>query len=90
MKVAEAFDKSLFWDVDPEKLDWERSAKFIVQRVLVRGGMKDVNKVFARYSSKQLVEIIKTCRDLDKVTHNFCCHYFDIPKKEMHAPSEYY
>ncbi len=38
MKVADALNKSLFWDVNPEKLDWKKNRRFIVERVLVRGG----------------------------------------------------
>jgi hypothetical protein len=90
MKVAEAFNKSLFWDVNPEKLDWERNKRFIIERVLVRGGMNDVRVIMKLFTKSQLAEVIRQCRDLDAVTHNFCSHYFNIPKAEMHAPSQYY
>lgn len=90
MKVSEAFHKSLFWDVDPEKLDWERNRRFIIERVLVRGGMKDVQQIFKQYTTSQIVRSVKESRDLDAVTHNFCSNYFGIPKSEMNAPSQYY
>lgn len=90
MKVAEAFSKSLFWDVDPEKLDWEKSRQLIIQRVLVRGGMKDMRTIFKIYSREQIREVIRNSRDLDNITHNFCSNYFNIPKEQMHAPSQYY
>ena len=90
MKVAEAFDKSLFWDVSHSKLDWHQNNRFIIERVLVRGGMNDVKIIMRLYTKVQIIEAIKKCRDLDAVTHNFCSHYFNIPKAEMHAPSQYY
>lgn len=90
MKVSEAFHKSLFWDVDPEKLDWERNRRFIIERVLVRGGMQDVRQMLKQYTQSQIVTSVKESRDLDVVTHNFCSNYFQIPKSEMCAPSKYY
>lgn len=90
MKVSEAFHKSLFWDVDPETLDWERNRRFITERVLVRGGMQDVQQLLKIYTTPQIVASIKESRDLDVVTHNFCSNYFQISKSEMHAPSQYH
>ena len=90
MKVTDALSKSLFWDVNPEKLDWQKNSCFIIERVLVRGGMTDVKTIMKFYTKAQIIEAIKKCRDLDEVTHNFCANYFNIPKAEMHAPSQYY
>jgi len=90
MKVAETFEKSLFWDVNPEKLEWQKNSRFIIERVFVRGGMNDVKNIMKVYSRDKIIEALKKSRDLDKVTHNFCSNYFNIPKAEMHAPSQYY
>ncbi len=46
MKVADTFEKNLFWDVNPGKLDWEKNSRFIIERVMVRGGMKDVKNYY--------------------------------------------
>jgi len=88
--VAEALSKTLFWDVNPEKLDWERNGQFIIERTLVRGGMKDVKIIFSNYTRSAIIEAVQKSRDLDPITHNFCAHYFNIPKSSMHAPSQYY
>ncbi len=90
MKVSDAFNKSLFWDINPENLEWQKNSHFIIERVLVRGGMTDVKIIMNFYTRKQIIEALKQCRDLDAVTHNFCSNYFNIPKAEMHAPSQYY
>jgi hypothetical protein len=90
MKVAEALSKSLFWDVNPEKLDWQKNSCFIIERVFVRGGMKDVTVVMNCYKKNEIISALKKSRDLDPITHNFCSNYFNIPKAEMHAPSQYY
>jgi len=84
------FNKTLFWDIDNAKVNLQQKKQFIIQRVLVRGGMTDVKKLMKIYSREEITEALKKSRELDKVTHNFCSHYFQIPKEEMHAPSEFY
>ena len=84
------FSKTLFWDVDISKIDISLNKDFIIARVLVRGGMNDVRKLISLYTNSELISAIKKSRDLDKITHNFCANYFDIPKTAMHAPSQYY
>ncbi len=90
MKVADIFEKSLFWDVDFEKLDWEKNSCFIIERSLVRGGMKDVKNIMKLYTREQIIDAVKKSKNLDAVTHNFCSNYYNIPKSKMHAPSQYY
>ena len=87
---ASIINKRLFWDVDIEKMDIEKSRDFIIERVLNRGGMSDVKTLFKIYGDEKIIEAIKKSKNLDKVTHNFCSNYFDIPKELMHAPSEFY
>ncbi len=53
MKVAESFSRSLFWDVKPENLDWHEHKRFIIERILVRRGMKDVKKIFLPIHAKK-------------------------------------
>lgn len=84
------FNKSLFWDVDVDKVNLQLQKDFIIQRVFLRGGMNDVKTVFSLYSRIEIIEALKKSRELDKVTHNFCSNYFNIPKEEMYAPSEFY
>ena len=87
---SDVFNKTLFWDVDPEKLDYRKDKQFIIERVFVRGGMKAVVEIFKTYTINEIVEAVKNSRNLDAVTHNFCSNYFNIPKHQMNAPSQYY
>jgi hypothetical protein len=54
MTVNNSFDKKLFWDVDPEKLNWQPNSQFIIERVLLRGFTKDVRTLFNLYTKGQL------------------------------------
>ncbi len=80
----------MFWDVNEQTIDLDIRKDFIIPRVFVRGGMKDVKTVFFIYSQNEIIDALKKSRELDKVTHNFCINYFHIPKEEMNAPSEFY
>lgn len=84
------FNKTLFWDIDESNIDLHQHKDFIIQRVFVRGGMKDIKLLFGYYSKNDIIDSLKKGRELDKVTHNFCINYFHIPKEEMNAPSEFY
>jgi hypothetical protein len=84
------FNKTLFWDVDINEISVSVNKDFIIERVLVRGGMNDVKKIISLYTNEELISAIKKSKGLDKITHNFCANYFNIPKTAMHAPSKYY
>ena len=51
--------------------------------------MKAVVEIFKTYTTNEIVEAVKNSRNLDAVTHNFCSNYFNIPKHQMNAPSQY-
>lgn len=89
-KVTEALNKSLFWDVDPEKLDWQKNGQFIVERVLTRGFTKDVKLIFSLYSKDELRVYILNSRTLDKKTANYMSHYLSIPLSSIHVAPEHY
>ncbi len=84
------FTKTLFWDVNIHEMDLSAHKNFVIERVLVRGGMNDVRSLMSLYTNEEIITAIKKSRGLDKITHNFCANYFNIPKTAMHAPSQYY
>ncbi len=90
MKVAEALDKSLFWDVNPEKLDWQRNNQFIIERVLTRGFTKEVDTIFSVYSKEQIKLAVLKSKTLDKKTANYMSIYLSIPLSSINVAPEYY
>ncbi len=71
--------KSLFWDVDFEKIDWEENAPFVIERVLMKGKWENFKSILGFYGKPRIKEIIVKLRYLDKRTLQFCSVYFDIP-----------
>jgi hypothetical protein len=84
------FSKTLFWDVDITKMSIDRNPTFIIERVLVRGGMNDVKILFSIYNREQLKQAVLKSRNLDKLTANYMSNYLKIPLAKIHVTPEYY
>lgn len=74
---------NLFWDIDPETLDYEKNARFIIQRVIQRGSLKDWSVIKAYYGLEFIKSEILQMRHLDPLTLNFFSTYFGIDKKNF-------
>ena len=46
--------KSIFWDVDAEKLDFEKRASFIIERVFERGDVEDIRMCRRYYGDEKI------------------------------------
>lgn len=90
MTVAEALSNTLFWDVNPQSLDWQKNKQLIIERTLQRGLSKEVETIFAVYSQTQLREAIFKSKTLDKKTANYFCIKLNIPLSSIHVAPEYY
>lgn len=54
-KPSKPYDnKRIFWDVDPEKLDFEKRASFIIERVFERGDVEDIRMCRRFYGDKKI------------------------------------
>ena len=51
-KTVPAIRKSVFWDIDPDKLDWNANKEFIVSRVNQRGSKEEIEKVMNYYENR--------------------------------------
>jgi hypothetical protein len=71
--------RSLFWDIEYDRLDFKTHASFIVERVLNRGSIEDFRAIVKYYGKEQLKEITLKIRYLDKKTLSFCSAFFSEP-----------
>jgi hypothetical protein len=81
------FSKYLFWDTPIEMIDVKLHKKYIIERVLVKGFLKDFYFLLKMYSNDEIVAAIRGSKVLDKKTLNFCSHYFNVPLNELHVSS---
>jgi hypothetical protein len=75
--------KTLFWDTDPTKIDYEKNARHIIERVVQRGDLNDWFEIKKYYGLDRIKSEVTQIRYLDKVTLNFCCKYFQLSKEQF-------
>ena len=75
--------KRIFWDTDFNKLDYEKNANSIIERVFDRGDIDDVRQVRRFYGDEKVIEALTSAKYLFDETINFCSGIFDIPKEKF-------
>lgn len=64
------FRPALFWDANPKKIDPQKNAQYIIERVADFGRDKEVRWVLGYYDKKLLKKIITQSRCLRPETRN--------------------
>ncbi|OGI28666.1 MAG: hypothetical protein A2288_00795 [Candidatus Moranbacteria bacterium RIFOXYA12_FULL_44_15] len=81
METQEILKKrSLFWDVG--KLDVEKNARFIMERILNFGDVEDFRWARDIYGSDKLKESLLSSRTLNDRSLLFWCNYFKLDKDQ--------
>lgn len=70
----------LFWDTNPENIDYEKHARQVIERVVTRGTIADWFSIKAFYGLDRIQEEVVKIRSLDKLTLNFLSVIFHLPK----------
>jgi hypothetical protein len=65
------FRESLFWDIDPAKLDVQKHKTFIVSRVMHRGKLKEWKQVEALYGKNAISKLLPEINWQDPKTEAF-------------------
>lgn len=72
-----------FWDTDAASLDYLKHPKYVAERLLAMGDLDSWQWLGRNYSQAELIEIIKSSRQLSKKDANFYSLIFNLPKKEL-------
>lgn len=58
-KPTKPYDnKRIFWDVDSEKIDFEKKANFIIERVFERGDVEDIRMCRRFYGDVRIADAL--------------------------------
>ena len=57
----------MFWDVDPETIDEQTHCRYIIQRVLERGTLEDIQATIAHYTMPFMLAEAQKIRSWDPV-----------------------
>lgn len=81
--VAEALPHSLFWDTNPQKLDWETHSVFIANRVVERGDYPHFKMLIALYGRERLKDLVLQAPTLSPKTLSFLCAFFQLQPEQF-------
>lgn len=57
--VVPDFNERLFWDLHFEKINWQKSYKTVIARILERGTQKDKAELERYYGREKVIQAIK-------------------------------
>lgn len=83
MEKAPKVLKGYFWDIDFNKLDIQKSAIYIIERLLEYGDEKAIKWLFKTYDKKLIKEVIMTRRGFSPKTANFWGIILNIPRSKI-------
>jgi hypothetical protein len=78
----------LFWDVDINKIEPEKSKIFLVVRILEYGYTKDWVSILNFYGAEEIKNIVVKIKSLDDVSLHFVSNYFDIELSKFRCYTE--
>ena len=82
-KPFELLSKHLFWDIDSNLLEWERSKKTIIERVIERGSLEEWVCIVKVYTLEGIVNTAKMFRTMSPIDLNFIATISNTPKEEF-------
>lgn len=81
------FSPHLFWDVDRSNMDWEKNARFIIERTLEYGLLQDWNLLRNYYGLERIGAVALNIRYLDPKTLAFVSVVTGLPKEKFRCYS---
>lgn len=64
------FRQSLFWDVNPDKIDAQKNSQYVIERILDFGNDEEVRWLYSYYDRTLLKNIVSKSRCLMPETKN--------------------
>ena len=77
------FARRYFWDADAKKLDADKHATYIIERLLEWGNPQTARWLLSRYSRRKIISVLEKTHALSRMSANFWVVYFGLPKSEV-------
>ena len=77
--------KQAFWDVDMDKIDYEKHAVHVVEKVIERGKAEDFKTILEFYGFDKLRDLALQAHWLSDISINFCCTLFKVKPTDLNA-----
>jgi hypothetical protein len=77
-------DPRWFWDFDYNKIDWQKSHKTVIARILERGGKSEWQELILFYGKQKVLTAIQNeIVFLPDYTIEEVCAYFNLKKETL-------
>jgi len=83
IKKLPGFLKQYFWDVDFDKINPQKSAQYIIARLIDRGNEKTIRWLFANYPKDLIKKVVTTRRGFSPKTANFWALILGVDKRKV-------
>lgn len=74
---------SYFWDVDPQAVDAERNATFIIERILEYGNTDAIRWLARAFSQKDIINTMTASRRLSPRSANLWAILYNVPREQL-------
>ena len=74
---------SLFWDININDIDIDLNARFIIERVISRGTLKNWKTILAFYGGNRVRNEVVSIRSLDPKSLSYLSVFFNIKKSKF-------
>lgn len=75
--------KPIFWDIDINNLDFENHKKYTIERILQFGRSEHVNWMLKTFSDEDIIDAVKSSRNIDRKTANFWSIHYGINRNDI-------
>lgn len=72
-----------FWDVHMEQLKPVAHSRFIIERLLNDGDHRTLKWLFSTYSMEDILQAVRSSRNLSRKTARYWQLYFNLKEEEM-------
>lgn len=73
------FNRRIFWDVDFEKIDYDKKYRFVIERVFDRGDVPDIRNCRRYYGDALVAEVLLSAKFLSLNTLYLASAVIDQP-----------
>lgn len=82
-KARPELSKQAFWDVDMDNIDYQKNARFVMEKVIDRGSLEDFVAIRKFYGDEKIKKEIVNARWIGDKEIYFCCAVFNLEPKDF-------
>lgn len=82
-KPKPVFNRRIFWDVDFDKLDYDKKANFVIERVFERGDVDDIRQCRRYYGDEKVRDVLLNTKYLPEHRIYLASAVIDKPVEEF-------